>query len=109
MCFKSNAATMLEHWVGDLTDAALPVALRHHVLGNSVDVELFVGHVVERAVRSVADSADATNWPSRWRIASTRRLCGAALRVVPRSASGPLACPASSRRLSGGILPRRVQ
>ncbi len=52
MCFKSNAATTLERWVGNLADAALPVALQHHVGGNSVEVELFVGHIVERAVRS---------------------------------------------------------
>ncbi len=52
MCIESNVAMRPERWVGELADVALPVALRHHVRGNSVDVELTVGHAVERALRS---------------------------------------------------------
>ncbi len=52
MCLKSNVAMLPEHWVGELTDVALPVTLRHHVRGNSVDVELTVGHAVEQALGS---------------------------------------------------------
>lgn len=50
MCIKSNAATSLQHRVGDLADIALPVALRHHIHGNSVEAELAVGNAVERAL-----------------------------------------------------------
>jgi hypothetical protein len=50
MCISSNAARTPDHWVGNLMDVALPVALRHHVEGNSVDVEVIVGHAVEGAV-----------------------------------------------------------
>jgi hypothetical protein len=52
MDIKPNAATLTDRWAGALADAALPVALRHHVRGNSVDVELAVGHAVERALKT---------------------------------------------------------
>jgi hypothetical protein len=52
MCIKPNVATMPECWAGELADVALPVTLRHHVRGTSVDVELTVGRAVERALRS---------------------------------------------------------
>jgi hypothetical protein len=52
MCIQTTLATKPEQWVGELADVALPVALHHHVRGNSVDVELLVGHAVEKALKS---------------------------------------------------------
>src|SRR5947209_5916371 len=52
MCVIPNqVGALAERWAGQLTDAALPVALRHHVRGSSVDVELTVGHAVEQALK----------------------------------------------------------